>query len=168
MCDNYVNVFKLTVCQRESLIISFAEVLNLLHGTDPDHAKSIRENGFNLSNFGNTAKMTGSSMGRYDPAGIYFIRDHEKIISNPPHPYDHDKQGEWIRARVYLKNPLVFDSIFPNINGKEIEYKKYLSEKHDGSIGQDLTSKLQADGYDGIITPIEVVVFDPSNVEVIE
>ena len=152
----------------KSLFLRLASsAFDVVHGTDTESARSIRENGFSLDNFGRTSKMTGSSLGEHDPLGIFFIRDvGHKLIGNPPHPWDFNKQGEWVFATVVLENPLETETFIEFPDGSWKTGKQAISEKYGNATGSELTQKLIEDGFDGIVTVTEIIVFDPSKIKI--
>jgi len=66
----------------------------------------------------------------------------------------------WEAGVVQLENPLILEA------ADTVAWKRALSEANEGATGAELTQRLQAQGYDGIITKqggdvSEMVVFDP-------
>lgn len=139
----------------------------VVHGTTPESLVGILKNGFSLQDFGRTAKITKQLKWlELDPEGIYFIRA-ESIetstgISSPAHPFNFQRRGVWVFAQTNLQSPLEIGG-FHMKDGNLIGYKEVLKDKY-GLHGRALTQALQQEGYDGIVTDGEIVVFDPKDV----
>lgn len=135
----------------------------VVHGTTPESLVGILQHGFSLKDFGRTAKKTGQLQWLHlDPEGIYFIRAESVGISSPAHPFDNKHRGVWVFAQANLQNPLEIGG-FHMKDGNLIGYKEVLKDKYKLH-GRALTQALQQEGYDGIVTDGEIVVFDPKDV----
>jgi hypothetical protein len=146
-------------------LASAPAVIAVAHATSVEAARNIVSHGFDLSFAGQTARKTGQHRFVGDPSGVYFIRA-DNLSGSPPHPFNHRQRGAWVFATVRFKNPLVLDSMFSGSDRAGWRtYKEVLAEEH-GVSGRALTEKLVALGYDGIVTPVEVVTFDLDTVMV--
>lgn len=125
------------------------------HRTTVASAQGILKDGFSLKYAGRTKKKTGWQ--GPEAKGIYFsILKGDDLKSRPAHMWQHDQRGTYVVATAHLKNPL---------RATSITIQNQLKDEH-GVDGLALTKKLQKLGYDGIVTPVEVVVFDPKNITV--
>lgn len=109
------------------------------------------------------------------PITMHTVRNTEKAPDmGPRFGQDVEPAGQYVNMRfdealpaagweagiVELQNPLIIDAI------DTVAWKRALSEANEGAVGAALTQRLQAQGYDGIITKqggqiSETVIFDP-------
>lgn len=130
-----------------------------MHGTSPSAANAIREEGFSLD---------PSRFGRLNGNGVY-LTEHDRTA-------EMYSEGEILRTRVDVKNPVSLDDIF--LDPKYFEASDWVDENM-----PDLTPNqkeiaiideyVRREGYDAIMklkygVIDELVVLDPRNVVVIK
>lgn len=145
-----------------------SRTLEVVHNTSLENALAILREGFSLRKFGETSRKTGQDHWlSIDPRGIYFIRNRgDQDRTRPPHPWKPGVRGARVYALVTLDHPLEVGGFVLDEGKNMISYKKSLNRKYGGLHGDKLTRKLRSEGYDGIVTDGEIVVFDPRQIRV--
>ena len=128
--------------------------LELYHTTSAEAASKILTDGFSLKTYGKIwKKWPHMHQGR--PKGIYFVQeDGYKYEFSPRNPYDGVSNGVRIYAKVTLDNP------------KYVKNTTDLAQEYGDKWNSALTSALKGDGYDGVITDSEIIVFDIHKIKI--
>lgn len=125
--------------------------MKLIHNTTKESSIAILNEGFSFKHYRRSSKRTGWD-DSHKPKGFFFLRDEgqEKM----PHPFKHGEFGVLIRCSVDFKNPVFVESA-DELNAMY------------GKGGESLTKALKAAGFDGVITPLEIIVFDAESITVL-
>lgn len=126
----------------------------LIHTTHEEKTvEKIKENGFNLRNFGKTGRMyrAPESLTRYDPKGIFAMElENEDLNEKKPHV-------------IFSVNEV---TAIKNTTLSSTEFKSLIWNTLSADSHEDVSKKLKLAGIDIIETKLELIVINLKKIEI--